>query len=84
MFDLNKWENLSNEFLVAILMVGRLLDVDKGRSESFINLLKQKSQKIIIYVYPGFSTSSFEQLTSAVGLELEKQLTQNVGFVKNS
>jgi hypothetical protein len=84
-FDGNVFSNLKDQKYVGVLMIGRLVKVDKSKSEKLRSFLKEKCDYVVVYAYDDWCSSveSFANLVAEVGLSLiHKDPNFKVGLAK--
>jgi hypothetical protein len=79
LFDSLNWS--SRRYALGIMMIGRLLEVPRDRAERLTAALRTQCERLLVYVYPGWSSDSFDTLVQRAGLCLLGTGTDGVGFV---
>lgn len=79
-FQPSTWNSLPRMAL-SILMIGRLLEVPGSRSQDLLSLICDRSDRLLVYVYPGWSRETFFTLVDRAGLQLAQHNGESVGLV---
>jgi len=58
-----------HRFVLAILMVGRLLEVPVDRAERLRHWLAAQASSVLVYMYPGWSSESLKTLVERAGFQ---------------
>jgi hypothetical protein len=61
-----------SEFALAILMVGRLLEVTPEKSEFLKGWLRAHAARLLVYAYPDWSNEGLKVLAERAGLRLRQ------------
>jgi len=83
LFDAAVWAK-SRRYALAILMIGRLLEVPEEKANQLREVLKMRCDRVLVYVYAGWSPDSLETLTHRAGLSLRKEVSAPVGLAMMS
>jgi hypothetical protein len=51
-------------------MIGRLLEVPRADAQRLLEVLAEKAERLLMYVYPGYSDDGFEPLVVRLGLTI--------------
>lgn len=62
-------------------MIGRLLEVQEEKASQLIKALKAYCDRVLVYVYAGWSPDSLETLAQRAGLSLRKEVGAPVGMM---
>jgi SAM-dependent methyltransferase len=79
-FNLGLWDS-RKRYVLAILMIGRLLEVPRERSNGFIAALKKCCDQILVYVYPDWASEGLEALVERAGLQLQEHSDRTTGLL---
>ena len=79
-FDPEMWTD-TRRYALAILMVGRLLEMPKERAEWLVATLKSRCDRVLVYIYPGWSDDHLETLVQRAGLRLQKESGAAAGLI---
>jgi 2-polyprenyl-3-methyl-5-hydroxy-6-metoxy-1,4-benzoquinol methylase len=79
-FDPSSWP-VAHRYAFAMIMAGRLLEVRKEEAERLLEVLRSKCNRLLVYVYQGWSNHSFESIVKQTSLRLLKMNESNVGMV---
>jgi len=64
----DSWIWSSRKYVLGIVMIGRLLEVDRNRAEALVAELRTHCERVLAYVYEGWSQKSFRDLLQQAGL----------------
>jgi SAM-dependent methyltransferase len=70
-FD-GEWDH-NRHYALALLMLGRLLEVDSERARRLLNLLRDRCEHVCVYVYPGSTCGTLEQIARRVGVKIRDE-----------
>jgi len=79
-FDLNRWDS-GTRYALAILMIGRLLEVPRERADELVTTLKKCCDQVLVYVYPDWTLEGFETLVERAGLRLQEHAGERTGLL---
>jgi SAM-dependent methyltransferase len=82
--NLFDWESWSSEkrYALTLLMVGRLLEVDRPVAHLLIKRLREQSDAILVYLYPGPEKRSLGSVAHEMGLLLEGPADAVAGLLR--
>jgi prolyl 4-hydroxylase len=83
LFDCDTWDK-GPRYALALLMAGRLLEVDRLVADRMMARLLERSDAILLYVYPGSEVHSLTSITEKMGLRLEDGANESVGLLLRS
>jgi hypothetical protein len=69
LYDPAIWSS-GRRYALAILMVGRLLEGDRGRAEALRAAVLAACDRVLLYAYQGFSREPLEELAARAGLAI--------------
>ena len=72
LFDTPAWSEERN-YALALLMIGRLLEVPMPKAQELLAVLRSRCDAIILYVYPGYSEHPLADLARDLGLRVDEQ-----------
>lgn len=81
-FNIELWAGGAQRYVLALLMLGRLLEVPRERSMRMINRLRESCSRVLVYVYPDCDKQPLEAMAQQFGLELVESNYQRVAFLK--
>ncbi len=68
-FDCQSWAQ-DRRYSLAIVMAGRLLEVDRPIADRTLSALQETSESVLFYCYPGTASRSLGSVAAEFGLEL--------------
>lgn len=72
-FATDVWSAADRSFALALLMIGRLLEVPRADTQKLLDVLTEKAERLLVYMYPGYAKASFEALVSRAGLTITRR-----------
>jgi hypothetical protein len=69
LFDCEIWAK-DRRYLLAIVMAGRLLEVEPPAADRLLSRLQEASETVLFYCYPGAGSRSLGSVAAELGLEL--------------
>jgi len=70
LFDEPTWNQ--NRYALALLMIGRLLEVPIEQATDFFARLRQRCGKLLLYAYPDRTSQALEDLATRLDIRLER------------
>lgn len=68
-------------YCLAILMVGRLLEVPAESAGRLLATLRARCDRVLVYAYPGWSPDPLEELVRRAGLRLSEMRGEYAGLI---
>jgi hypothetical protein len=72
-FATDIWAAADRSYAMAILMIGRLLEVPHADAQRLLEVLAKKAERLLMYMYPGYSDDDFEPLVTRLGLTIVRR-----------
>jgi len=72
LFDTTTW-SAGRRYTLALLMIGRPLEVAAPKAEQLLAAVRANSERVVLYVYPGYGDSPLADLARRLGLCLDEQ-----------
>jgi SAM-dependent methyltransferase len=80
MFDCSAWEG-GPRFVLTILMLGRLLEVERPAADRLMKAVLERSDAVLAYLYPGPGTRTLESVAAEMGLTLREPVEGYAAFL---
>lgn len=72
-FATDMWAAADRPYAMAILMIGRLLEVPRADAQRLLDVLDEKAERLLVYMYPGYSDDDFASLVTRLGLTIVRR-----------
>lgn len=82
LFDTSLWARSDRRYALAILMLGRLLEVPPEKSKQMIGELQRSCARVLVYLYSDWQNHSLEAIARQFNLDLEESRYPGVAFLK--
>jgi hypothetical protein len=82
LFTQETW-SMHSSYVMAILMLGRLKEIEMANVTCFITELKKKAKTILVYLYPDWDKTLLEMATE-LGITLSEEISDDVGLLYGS
>jgi hypothetical protein len=70
-FDSGLWDGDAGRYVLALLMMGRLLEVPPEKANEFLARLHNSCARILVYTYPDWGEQPLHAIAAQFGLQLE-------------
>jgi 2-polyprenyl-3-methyl-5-hydroxy-6-metoxy-1,4-benzoquinol methylase len=80
LFDPTLWSGSQN-YVLGVLMIGRLLEVSREQAARLITTLKARCDRVLVYVYPNSNDTHLETLVERAGLRLGTAIAESAGML---
>ena len=82
LFDVELWDGGGRRYALALLMLGRLLEVPEERAKTLLASLSRSSHRVLAYVYPDWSDRSLDAIAQHFGFETEESGYTTAAYLK--
>jgi SAM-dependent methyltransferase len=72
LFDIERWDGGTRRYALALLMLGRLLEVPGEVAMRMLHRLRLSSSRVLVYAYPDWGGQPLEAMARQLGLEVEE------------
>jgi len=84
LFDIELWDSGSRRYALALLMLGRLLEVPRARAASMLDRLQLSCSRVLGYAYPDWGDQPLEAIARQLDLEVEESSCKTAAYLKES
>jgi 2-polyprenyl-3-methyl-5-hydroxy-6-metoxy-1,4-benzoquinol methylase len=71
LFDFELWDSGTRRYALALLMLGRLLEVPRERAMRMLDRLQSSCSRVLAYTYPDWGDQTLQAIARQFGLEVE-------------
>jgi 2-polyprenyl-3-methyl-5-hydroxy-6-metoxy-1,4-benzoquinol methylase len=82
LFEIESWASGNQRYTLAILMLGRLVEVPTESALRLLNQLQVSCEQVLVYVYPDWGEQRLGGIAARFGLALEPSSYQSAAFLK--
>lgn len=82
LFEIESWASGNQRYTLAILMLGRLLEVPTESAMRVLKQLQVSCDQVLVYVYPDWGAHPLAGIAARFGLVLEPSRYQSAAFLK--
>jgi hypothetical protein len=82
LFDTALWDDGRRRYVMALIMIGRLIEVLPERSMRLIERLRACCTRVLGYAYPDWREAEIDAIAQRYGLALDRSTSRIAGFLK--
>jgi hypothetical protein len=71
LFDFEMWNPSRRRYVLAVIMLGRLLEVPQEKAMQLLRDLQSSCECVLVYAYPDWQQQPLVEMAHSLGLELE-------------
>lgn len=83
-FDIELWDSGTRRYALALLMLGRLLEVPEETAMRMLNRLRLLCSRVLAYAYPDCGGQPLEAIARQLGLEVEESSYRTAAYLRKS